>query len=305
MTYKNNYQTAPMAQVRNSIAETYAAKETSNENSTIRTVKSVRRREASAVRNWVVAGIIMAILMPIIVYMIGSFGVAEIASFFTNGLASANSMLAVMGSSILGALLVYGFYRIGHKEPDRETSTNPAWAFKYAKRATLVHLVTIFAATAFTQTSHTVTQNLGVALPGLFNTVLTTINPVLSIAVVGVLAPIAYETVVSNLIHRNLKKSTNGSIATVVHAVLTFVAYAVVGGPALTGIVVSILAALAFNKYNHATYPASMLVASNILNMVMTGDVTENAYVYIIVYIVLTVVYRFLHKIVCKVQANW
>lgn len=295
MTYKNSYKTTPMATLADTAVEKVTLKEKKIEKNNV-------GKTLTTMQKWLMAGTFIAVLMPILVYIIGMCGVEVIANLFADGLFSINAVLTVVGSSIVGTLLTYVVYRHYHRDYELTSLTNPAWVFKYAKHTVLAYFAMSFLIEMFSGFVY-VGDILTASIPGMFNTTVSQGDAMLVLTVLGVLVPVAYETFVGNVVQRTIVRHTNKTIGTLVHAVLTFVAFAMIGGNVMTGVIVSAIAAMSYTKYKHATYPASALVASNIMAIVFSV-IEENIPVYVVAYIILTVLQKVVHYFVCKFQED-
>lgn len=288
MTYKNAYQDAPMSTlpttpVVEAVAETVQRK----------------TRNFTTQQRWTLAGVIAALLMPLLVYFIGFYAFTPLTGLFDGGVSTANGLLAVVGSAILGALLVYGAYRIRHKEPDRKTCTNPAWPFKYAKRTLLICGAVPSMVEFIGDCVPAISGVLNITIPALFPSFLYEGSKAALLITCGLLIPMAYELIVSNLVHRGIKKISK-ILATLVHMVLFLCAYAVFGGNLVVGVLVSWMAARTFAKYNHASYPAAMLMTVSILSLLAVLGVEMSFVFYIIAYIALGICQKMGNHYVCN-----
>ena len=294
MTYKNTYKTTPLATFADTVVE---EKVIVNE-------KRNTKKNLTTVQKWVAVGAAMAILVPMLIFAIGLFDVEEIANLFAGGLFSINTMLTVVGGAVSGALLTYAAYRVKHRDYELTSATNPAWAFKYAKYTVLVYFIVSFLNSVFDKSVAYLGDVFNASIPGMLNSVMYYGDAVLVLTVLGVLTPVAYELVVGNIIQRKVAKNTNKAIGSLAHAVLTFVAFAMLGGNVVAGVVISIIAAMSYTNYKHGTYPASVLVASNIITIAFNTSLGESVPLYIVVYIVLTVLQKVIHYFVCKLQED-
>jgi hypothetical protein len=289
MTYKNTYQETPMATL-----PTTPVVEAVTE-SVQKQVKSFTTQQ-----RWILAGVIAAIIMPLLVYFIGFYAFTPLTGLFESGFLSANSLLAVVGSMILGALLIYGAYRVRHKEPDRVTSTNPAWPFKYAKRTMLIYALVPSLLEMFGHYSPAASKVLSVTIPALFPSFLYRGDKVALLITCGLLIPMMYELVVSNLLHREIKRNVSGLLGFAAHMVLFMGAYVVCGGNLLVGLLISWMAARTFAKYNHASYPVSILMAISVLSLLAAMGVVMDGIFYVVAYILLSFFQKMGNRYVCN-----